>query len=270
MCRILDHCWAVFLKKTWWLWCQNSSCDWKSFFKVDFAWRESRERWSKMVPVIFLEFIFRWKPTFVDDMELCHCFYKFVNKFQYGKEFFISGFHVFYCFFVCDFFSMTFKNKPLQFSEQKLNWYSIISFNVTCCMILMNTIDVLLKQHVSCICENFIWLQKCAFMTFFLMKLTSLETIGKIKQINCYISSGIRLHIAFVYVHGFEVFFLYLLIFMLLVSLLLCKHRIGQYHMFNVYLSHLCTCITLHIEHLYNYMYTCKYMYVHVIPDKLF
>lgn len=104
VCRILNHCWAVFLKKTVsWLWCQNSTCDWKSFFKVDFAWRE---RWSRLVPVIhvFLEFIFWWKPNFVDDMELCHCFYKFVNKFQYGKEFLISGFHVFYCFFVCVFF----------------------------------------------------------------------------------------------------------------------------------------------------------------------
>lgn len=34
----------------------------------------------------------------------------------------------------------------------------------------------------------------------------------------------------------------------------------------HVQLSHLCTCITLHIEHLYNY--TCKYVYD--IPDKLF
>lgn len=51
------------------------------------------------------------------------------------------------------------------------------------------------------------------------------------------------------------------------VSLLLCKlDKIGQYHMFSVSLSHLCTCITLHIEHSYDY--TCKYVYV--IPDKLF
>lgn len=50
-------------------------------------------------------------------------------------------------------------------------------------------------------------------------------------------------------------------------SLLLCKlDKIGRYHMFSVSLSHLCTCITLHIEHSYDY--TCKYVYV--IPDKLF
>lgn len=85
-------------------------------------------------------------------------------------------------------------------------------------MILMNTIDVLLKQHVSCICENFIWLQKCAFYDIFLMKLASLEIIGKIKQINCYISSGIRLHIAFVYVHEFEGFFLFIDIYVISIT----------------------------------------------------
>lgn len=126
VCRILDHCWAVFLKKTVsWLWCQNSTCDWKSFFKVDFAWRE---RWNKMVPVIhvFLEFIFWWKPNFVDDMELCHCFYKFVNKFQYGKEFLISGFHVFYCFFVCGFFQWTLKTSLYNsMNKNVFNWYSL-------------------------------------------------------------------------------------------------------------------------------------------------
>lgn len=71
-------------------------------------------------------------------------------------------------------------------------------------------------------------------------------------------------------VHEFEVFykinFIDIYVY-LLVSFLLCKlDKIGQYHMFNVYLSHLCTCITRHIEHLYNY--TCKYVYD--IPDKLF
>lgn len=127
VCRILDHCWAVFLKKTVsWLWCQTLPVIGSLSLKWTLLEERDEAKWFLLLYTCISRVYILVKTKVCWWYGIVPSLLQVVNKFQYGKEFLISGFHVFYCFFVCGFFQWTLKTSLYNsMNKNVFNWYSL-------------------------------------------------------------------------------------------------------------------------------------------------